>query len=140
MKRRIVIPLVIIAALAVMLPLSGCGNSHQVIPQGKACLTCHSEDKDTYDITEAPASAIETGPELTVKTSADSITVCTPIFTSEDGSTYTPVQYSTASVTDGEVTLDLGEGMWAIAIDKGGSSKSQLVNVVAGAESATIDL
>ncbi|MCD8199407.1 MAG: hypothetical protein LUD25_00335 [Coriobacteriaceae bacterium] len=140
MKRRIAIPLAIVASLALLLSLAGCGNDHQVIPQGKSCLSCHSEDKETYDITEAPESAIETGTTLTVQTNADSIVVCTPIFTSEDGSTYTPVQYSTSTVTDGEVTLELDEGMWAIAIDKGDSSTSKLVNVVPGADPATIDL
>ncbi len=116
------------AAVAGMTMLAGCsgGNTHQIIAAGQNCSACHSDEKATFEVAQ-PKDAAETSGEVVVKTSADKLVICKVAFTSEDGSSYVPVQHSTVTVTDGQASITLDEGTWAICINEGSSSKSALV-------------
>lgn len=116
------------AAVAGMTMLAGCsgGNTHQIIAAGQDCSACHSDEKATFEVAQ-PKDAAETSGEVIVKTSAGKLVVCEVVFTSEDGSSYVPVQHSTVTVADGQASITLDEGTWAVCIDEGGSSKSVLV-------------
>lgn len=130
-------------ALAPALLLAGCasGNSHQVISSGQACESCHSEKKQTYEVSE-PNVAAYASDEIIVKTSADKLDICAVTFISEDGSRYVPTSRSTVKVENGEAVVAPGEGIWAVCIDNGGSSTSMLIRIDSAApeQTATADL
>lgn len=133
----------LVLALACALLLAGCanGNSHQVISSGQACESCHSDKKQTYEVSEPNVAAYASN-EVIVKTSADKLDICTITFISEDGSRYVPTSHSTAKVENGEATVAPGEGIWAVCIDNGGSSESILVRIDSAApeQTATAEL
>lgn len=108
--------------------LAGCsgGNTHQIIAAGQDCSACHSSEKATFEVAQ-PKDAAETSGKVIVKTSADKLVICEVVFTAEDGSSYVPVQHNTVAVADGQASISLDEGTWAICINEGGSSKSVLV-------------
>ena len=113
-------------ALAMAFTLVGCGSGqHEVIDQGQECSSCHSGEKQVYDVA-APLSAVQSSG--TVKTSAEQVLVCKPIFVSQEGSKFVPEQVSSAKVADGSAQLQLSEGTWAICVN-GQSVKAQLVTV-----------
>ena len=115
-------------ALAVAFGLAGCGSGqHEVIDQGQECSSCHSGEKQVYDVA-APLSAVQSSGTVFVKTSAEQVLVCKPIFVSQDGSKFVPEQVSSAKVADGSARLQLSEGTWAICVN-GQSVKAQLVTV-----------
>lgn len=115
-------------ALAMAFALVGCGSGqHEVIDQGQECSSCHSGEKRVYDVA-APSSAIQSSGTVSVKTSAEQVLVCKPIFVSQDGSKFVPEQVSSAKVADGSAQLQLSEGIWAICVN-GQSVKAQLVTV-----------
>lgn len=121
--------------------LSGCSttNTHQIIDSNQACVSCHSDEKTTYDVS-SPKGIIETGAQIVVKTSADKVAVCKPTFISEDGSKFVPVACSTTTTNDGQADITLDEGTWVLGIEEDGSSKSQVVYVSnqTGSSDATI--
>ncbi len=129
-------------ALATLFAIAatGCGaRAHETIDSGKACESCHSE-KQTYDVSE-PKDAITCGNTITVETDAESVAVCAPIFTSEDGSAYVPELRSQAKVENGTASIELDEGTYAICLINGSKvEKSQIVTVKEGASEATINL
>lgn len=116
-------------ALAAASTLGACSFSkaHQVVPSGKACTSCH-EEKQTYDVT-SPKGALCSGGTVSLKTAASSVSVCTPVFTSEDGSSYTPQERRTVSVEDGQAVIQLDEGVWALCVKKDDTSVGQIVVV-----------
>ena len=100
-------------ALAAAFGLAGCGSGqHEVIDQGQDCSSCHSGGKQVFD-DAAPASAVQSNGTVSVKTSAEQVLVCKPIFVSEDGS----------------AQVQLSEGTWAFCAQVQGSVKAQLVTV-----------
>ncbi|WP_298629193.1 hypothetical protein [uncultured Senegalimassilia sp.] len=116
-------------ALAAAFGLAGCGSGqHEVIDQGQECSSCHSGEKQVYDVA-APSSAVQSSGTVSVKTSAEQVLVCKPIFVSQDGSKFVPEQVSSAKVADGFAQLQLSEGTWAICVN-GQSVKAQLVTVL----------
>ena len=106
---------------------------------GQDCSSCHSDEKTTYEVA-APKNITEAGGKVIVRTSADKLVVCEVKFTSEDGSRYVPVNHSTANVENGEAVIAPGEGIWAICIDEGDSSKSVLVRTEGGVGSTAAPL
>ena len=111
-------------ALAMAFTLVGCGSGqHEVIDQGQECSSCHSGEKQA-----TPSSAVESNGSVSVRTSAEQVLVCKPIFVSQDGSKFVPEQVSSAKVADGSAQLQLSEGTWAICVN-GQSVKAQLVTV-----------
>ena len=104
------------AALAVgARGLAGCGaKQHEIIDQGKACASCHSDEKQTYDVAQPESAAQSTG-EVHVKTDASQVIVCKPTFISEDGSKFVPERTSARSPCRGvSATITLPEGTWAV--------------------------
>ena len=88
-------------ALAAAFGLAGCGSGqHEVIDQGQECSSCHSGGKQVFD-DAAPASAVQSNGTVSVKTSAEQVLVCKPIFVSEDGSKFVPEQVSSVKAEDG---------------------------------------
>ena len=124
------------AALAVgACGLVGCGaKQHEIIDQGKACASCHSGEKQTYDVAQPESAAQSTG-EVHVKTDASQVIICKPTFISEDGSKFVPEQTSTQSVSGGEATITLPEGTWAVCTNDG-QVKAKLLTVSAQAAGA----
>ena len=124
--------------------LSACsgGLNHEILDSGEECLSCHEEEPQTYELDSAPSSATDCGTTITVTTDAEEVYVCDPTFASEDGAKYVPFAETRVSVSDGQATVDLEEGVWAICIDNGdGSSKGVLVNASASnSEEVTIEL
>ena len=115
--------------------LAGCGaKQHEIIVQGKACASCHSDEKQTYDVAQPESAAQSTG-EVHVKTDASQVIVCKPTFISEDGSKFVPEQTSTQSVSGGEATITLLEGTWAVCTNDG-QVKAKRVTVSAQAAGA----
>lgn len=136
---RAIVPALALS-LAAALSLPGCSPAqHQVIDENQACVSCHADDKASRLVEGAPvpSTAMESGSELTVRTSEASVVVCRPEFASEDGSYYVPVQVSTAKV-DGEAVLKLEDGLWAICIDEGDTARSQLVRVDSASDAAAV--
>ncbi len=126
--RKVAVSTCAVVALAMALALVGCGSGqHEVIEQGQECSSCHSGDKQVYDVA-APASAVQSNGSVSVKTSAEQVLVCKPIFVSQDGSKYVPEQVLSTKVVDGSAQLQLSEGTWAICAN-GQSVKAQLVTV-----------
>ena len=138
--RKVAVSTCAVVALAMALALVGCGSGqHEVIEQGQECSSCHSGDKQVYDVA-APASAVQSNGSVSVKTSAEQVLVCKPIFVSQDGSKYVPEQVLSTKVVDGSAQLQLSEGTWAICAN-GQSVKAQLVTVSPEAsEPADVDL
>ena len=124
------LPLALAAACALG-ALVGCSSgSHQVIDANESCASCHSDEKETFAPGEnAPAGTLESGSTVIVRADAASIAVCTPTFTAADGSTFVPVQQSTAALSGGEAVLELDDGLWALCVDEGDHARSQLVRV-----------
>ncbi|MBE6466075.1 hypothetical protein [Denitrobacterium detoxificans] len=128
------------AALMCALFLGGCGpKGHQIVSPTKECTSCHGE-KTTYGTT-AHNDALHSNNTVTVSTKADKVSVCTPLFTSADGTAYTPILDHVENVEGGKVTLQLDDGVWAICLDNGDSSVGQIVVVSSDeSDSATITL
>lgn len=116
-------------------------KQHHVINPGKACDTCHDLE-ETYDLEASDIDNIlEVGTTVTVQTDAEEVTVCVPNFTKEDGSKYTPEAKTVTAVENGEATLELEEGIWAICLDNGGDDADCiLVSATADGEAATLEL
>ena len=115
-------------ALAMAFALVGCGSGqHEVIDQGQDCSSCHSGSKQVYDGV-APSSAVQSDGSVSVRTSAEQVLVCNPIFVSQDGSKFVPEQASSVKVIDGSAQLQLSEGTWALCTT-GKDVKAQLVTV-----------
>ena len=127
-------------ALAMAFTLVGCGSGqHEVIDQGQDCSSCHSSGKQVYDDV-APSSAVQSNGSVSVRTSAEQVLVCKPIFVSQDGSKFVPEQVSSAKVVDGSAQLQLSEGTWALCTN-GKDVKAQLVTVSPDASgSADVEL
>lgn len=140
--RRIISTIILVVLVALCcIGIIGCsaGKGHQVVPVGKECVECH-DDKPAYQV-ESPRGSIASGGTVTVKSNAQSISVCTPVFTSEDGSSYTPVEARTVAVSDNVATVSLEPGTWAICVKKDDASIGQIVVVSAeSSESPTITL
>lgn len=115
--------------------LVGCGaKQHEIIDQGKSCASCHSDNKQTYEV-DLPASAAQSTGQVNVKTNASQVIIAKPTFISQDGSKFVPEQVSTQSVSDGQATVQLGEGTWAVCTNEG-QVKAKLVVVSAQAAGA----
>lgn len=127
-------------ALAMAFALVGCGSGqHEVIDQGQDCSSCHSGSKQVYDGV-APSSAVQSDGSVSVRTSAEQVLVCNPIFVSQDGSKFVPEQASSVKVIDGSAQLQLSEGTWALYTN-GKDIKAQLVTVSPDASgSADVEL
>lgn len=127
-------------ALAGASALVGCSaGQHQVIDPNEPCSSCHSEEKDTYEWgVDVPASVVESGPRVTVRADARAVSVCTPTFTSENGSSYVPVQVTTATLSGGEAVVELEDGLWALCVDEGDTARAQLVHVDSDADAAAV--
>ncbi len=120
--------------------LAACSGSHQVIGYGEACSSCHSDTKSVYDVA-SPKDAVTCNGSVTVKTSASSITLCKPTFISEDGSRYVPEQSKSISVSGGQASVQLDEGIWALVVADGDNVKSSKVIIVDSSSSpADVDL
>ncbi len=115
-------------------------GAHQVISVGQDCTQCHSDQKQTYEVSQ-PKNAVASGGDVVVKTTADSVDVCTPEFTSEDGSTFVPLKRTSTKTVDGMVELSLEPGVWAVCVEKDSSSVGQIVVVGDGGDDTpTIEL
>lgn len=115
-------------ALAMALALVGCGSGqHEVIDQGQDCSSCHSGEKQVYD-GATPSSAVQSNGSVSVRTSAEQVLVCKPIFVSQDGSRFVPEQVSSVKAVDGSAQVQLSEGTWALCTN-GKDVKAQLVTV-----------
>ena len=115
-------------ALAMALALVGCGSGqHEVIDQGQDCSSCHSGSKQVYD-DATPSSAVQSNGSVSVRTSAEQVLVCKPIFVTQDGSKFVPEQVSSVKVVDGSAQVLLSEGSWALCTN-GKDVKAQLVTV-----------
>ena len=115
--------------------LAGCGSKqHEVIDQGQTCTSCHSDAKQTYDVA-APADAAQSTGEVNVKTNASQVIICKPTFISEDGSKFVPEQVTAQSVANGQATVKLSEGTWAVCTNDG-TVKAKLVTVTSQAAGA----
>ena len=127
-------------ALAMAFALVGCGSGqHEVIDQGQDCSSCHSSGKQVYDDV-VPSSAVQSNGSVSVRTSAEQVLVCKPIFVSQDGSKFVPEQASSVKVVDGSAQLQLSEGTWALCTN-GKDVKAQLVMVSPDASgSADVEL
>ena len=127
-------------ALAMAFALVGCGSGqHEVIDQGQDCSSCHSGSKQVYDGV-ASSSAVQSDGSVSVRTSAEQVLVCNPIFVSQDGSKFVPEQASSVKVIDGSAQLQLSEGTWALYTN-GKDIKAQLVTVSPDASgSADVEL
>ena len=127
-------------ALAMAFTLVGCGSGqHEVIDQGQDCSSCHSGSKQVYD-NVTPSSAVQSNGSVSVRTSAEQVLVCKPIFVSQYGSKFVPEQVSSMKVVDGSAQLQLSEGTWALCTN-GKDVKAQLVTVSLDASgSADVEL
>lgn len=123
--------------------LAGCAGSgqHQVIGASETCASCHSEEKPVFEGVEVPASAVRSDGSVTIKADAPSVTVCRPVFTAQDGSSYVPEESASASLVDGQAVVELDEGLWALCVDEGDAARARLVHVGAGnPEGAVVEL
>ena len=127
--------LAIFAAAALAACSSG---SHELISANETCISCHGENRSVYEVEVSNAEAVAS--TLTVNTSEDSVYVCTPLFPNEgDDSYYVCRISSTYTVSDGSVTIELGEGTWALAVGDEQSPTTMLVTVSAdGVDSVTL--
>lgn len=140
-KKHIVGMMACAVAVCALFGLSACSGTHELIGSGKSCTSCHSDAKQTYDVS-SPAGAIASNGTVEVKTSASQVVVCKPTFISEDGSRFVPEQYSTASVSDGKAEVSLDEGTWVLCTVDGTAVQKSAVVVVSstGASSAEVEL
>ncbi len=135
-KRRAVLAGCVVALSVVCAcGFAGCGaKQHEIIDQGKSCVSCHSDNKQTYDV-EQPASAAQSTGQVNVKTNASQVIIAKPTFISEDGSKFVPEQVSAQNVSDGQATVQLPEGTWAVCTNDG-QVKAKVVVVNAQAAGA----
>lgn len=116
--------------LASTVALAGCshkGTHHQIVDANEDCTTCHGE-KQTFDST-AHNDAVQSNGTVHVTADATQLVVCKPVFTSSDGSAWTPIRDHTVPAPNGEADVALPEGVWAICVDKGDSSIGKIVVV-----------
>ena len=147
MKRSSFAPCALAVLAAGLLALAGCSGSagsstsqHQVVSSTQDCTFCH-EEKETYDIDAADvANILETGTTVTVETDESTVVVARATFINVSGSKYVPREYTTASVSDGQATIELDEGVWVLCLDEGDGSTCVIVSVSAGGDDATISL
>ena len=126
--RKVVVSASAACALAMALALVGCGSGqHEVIDQGQDCSSCHSGSKQVYE-DATPSSAVGSNGSVSVRTSAEQVLVCKPIFITQDGSKFVPEQVSSVKVVDGSAQVQLSEGTWALSTT-GKDVKAQLVTV-----------
>ena len=126
--RKVVVSASAACALAMALALVGCGSGqHEVIDQGQDCSSCHSGSKQVYE-DATPSSAVGSNGSVSVRTSAEQVLVCKPIFVTQDGSKFVPEQVSSVKVVDGSAQVQLSEGTWALCAT-GKDVKAQLVTV-----------
>ena len=127
MKIKMVVLLLCIVAAGTA--LMGCSSStHEVIESSETCMSCHGEEKTTYDIEPENTQAVAS--TVTVSTSATTVYVCEPLFAYEDDdSFYVPRMVSSVSVTDGSATIQLEEGTWALVAGQDTSASRVLVHV-----------
>lgn len=130
-----------VAAITYMsiVALAACSSAHEVIDSGKACTSCHSDTKQTYEVAN-PSGAISSNGSITVKTSASTVVVCKPTFISEDGSRFVPMQYSSKTVSDGSTEITLDEGAWALCTVDGVSVKASKIVVVSASGDAAVEV
>ncbi len=121
------------------LGLAGCSSAHQMINGGESCTSCHSDSKQTYDVS-SPKGAVECNGTVNVKTQASSVVVCKPTFISEDGSKYVPEQSTTKSVSGGSAQITLSEGTWAIVTVDGTTVKAEKLITVSSSATAAADV
>lgn len=122
------------------LALVGCSPAqHQVIEAGEDCRGCHSEEKPTYEPgAEKPSNAVESGSRVTVETDAGTIAICRPVLTAEDGSSFVPEKASEVPVVDGQATVELEDGLWALCVDEGDTARAKLVHVDSSSASGAV--
>lgn len=128
-------------SLAAATALAGCSGAsqHQVIDANEACATCHSEEKPSYERVEDPAGTAQSGTQVRVKVpDAAAVVVAEPLFTSEDGARFVPVQVRTASLSGGEAALELDDGLWALCVDDGDVARAQLVRVDSASDAVAV--
>ena len=126
--RKVVISACAACTLAMAMALVGCGSGqHEVIDQGQDCSSCHSASKQVFDDV-TPSSVVESNGSASVRTSAEQVLVCKPIFITQDGSKFVPEQVSSVKVVDGSAQVQLSEGTWALCTT-GKDVKAQLVTV-----------
>ena len=126
--RKVVVSASAACALAMALALVGCGSGqHEVIDPGQDCSSCHSGSKQVYE-DATPSSAVGSNGSVSVRTSAEQVLVCKPIFVTQDGSKFVPEQVSSVKVVDGSAQVQLSEGTWALCAT-GKDVKAQLVTV-----------
>ena len=126
--RKVVVSASAACTLAMALALVGCGSGqHEVIDQGQDCSSCHSGSKQVYE-DATPSSAVGSNGSVSVRTSAEQVLVCKPIFVTQDGSKFVPEQVSSVKVVDGSAQVQLSEGTWALCAT-GKDVKAQLVTV-----------
>ena len=111
--------------------LAGCSPAqHQVIESGEECRGCHSEERPAYEWSAGmPLNVEESGSRVTVETDAETIAICRPVLTTEDGSSFVPEKVSEVSVVDGQATVELEDGLWALCVDEGDTARAKLVHV-----------
>lgn len=129
------LPLVAATALA------GCSDAsqHQVIDRNEACATCHSEEKPSYERAEDPAGTAQSGTRVRVKASgASAVAVTEPLFTSEDGARFVPLQEKTVSLNGGEAVVELDDGLWALCVDDGDAARARLVRVDSASDAEAV--
>lgn len=133
--------LAVVAALVSGTCLVGCSSAHEVIESGKSCTSCHSDEKQTYDVS-SPSGALSSNGTLTVKTSSSSVLICKPTFISSDGTRFVPEKFSSVSVSGGSAEVTLDEGTWVLCTADGVTVQKSKVVVVssAGDASAEVDL
>jgi len=139
-RKRLAIIAVAFALSATTLLVACVNSNHEVIPAGKECISCH-EEKATYEV-DSPKGAVETTGDVTVTLKgADKVKVCKVIFTSEDGSHFTPVEYRSATVVDGQpTTVTLEEGTWALVAPDSYAHQLVIVSPSADADSPSVTL
>ena len=69
---------------------------------------------------------------------AAAVVVAEPLFTSEDGARFVPVQVRTVSLSGGEAALELDDGLWALCVDDGDAARAQLVRVDSASDAIAV--
>ena len=72
-----------------------------------------------------PLNVEESGSRVTVETDAETIAICRPVLTTEDGSSFVPEKVSEVSVVDGQATVELEDGLWALCVDEGDTARAK---------------
>lgn len=131
------------SALAVAITaLTGCGIAqHQVIKANDRCIACHDANMKEADTPAASLEITSVGLELTVETSHATVSVCEPLYTDNAAVPYVPREIRSAKVVDGKATVQLEEGIWAIAVQEaGGATTSVLVEATADGSTDSLKL